>query len=60
MTGCVGLTKTDVLQITMLVRNQQGVTGPSGADMVDSVHILCVCGGGGLVCLPAYVHTHNA
>ena len=37
-----------------------GVTGPSGADMVDntSVHILCV-GGGGVVCLFAYVHTHN-
>ena len=29
--------------------------GPSGADMVDSIHILCV---GGVVCLLAYVHTH--
>ena len=34
-----------------------GVMGPSGADMVDSVHILCVCvGGGWCVCLHMYIH----
>ena len=58
--GCVGLTKTDVLQNTMLVRYiSTGVLGVTmWADIVDSVHIMCVCGGGvgWCVCLHMYIH----